>query len=172
MNLERTGKNTLTRRSVAGCVARRGRQIKCSDRMARDLVRYVHKNLHITAKELQKRVACTVALFTVRQYNVLQTTKTYMEEMPERSLFLQPQHKMKRPKYTKENIEKPEAFWNNVTDKTKLATPKKVLQDVRKASTVGEAISGCLDANRRCPAWGLGLQSFTQGWDIKLWTHT
>ena len=76
--------NIIRKWKIHGTVevkARSGRPRKISDGMVREM------NPHITAKKLQKTAGNTgLAVYrtTGQQYNVLQTTKTYMAELQER----------------------------------------------------------------------------------------
>ena len=86
-----------------------GRPRKISDRMAQDMrERYAQKNPHITAKELQKGVANTG--LAVHRTTIQHTLNS--KDLHGRAARKNNQHKIKRLKYAKENIEKPEAFWN------------------------------------------------------------
>ena len=77
-------------------------------------VRNSHKNPYFTAKEMHNRVAGTA--LAVHRTTIQHTlnSKDLCGRVARKKPFLRPQHKMKHLKYAKENIEKPEAFWNNV----------------------------------------------------------
>lgn len=76
-------------------------------------MRNAQKNPQITAKELQKRVDTGVVVHRTTKQRTL-NNKDLHGRVARRKPFLRPQHKIKRLKYAKENLEKPEAFWNNV----------------------------------------------------------
>ena len=83
-----------------------------------DLVKNSQKNPHITAKELQKRVAgigLSVHRTTI-QRTLNNKDRLIHGRVARNTPFLRPQHKIKILKYGKkeEYIKKPEAFWNNV----------------------------------------------------------
>ena len=86
--------------------------------MTQDLVRNAEKNPHISAISTEKST-CLAVHRTTMQHTL--NNKTYMAELPERSLSYNLNTKLSL-KYAKENTEKPEAFWDNVlwTDEKKL----------------------------------------------------
>ena len=91
-----TVRNIIRKWKINGTVkAMSGRLRKCSDRMARDLMRNDQKNRHITAKELQKRVAGTgLAVHRTTIQHTL-NNKDLHGRVTRKKPSLRPQHKIK-----------------------------------------------------------------------------
>lgn len=110
----------MSRNGTVKVKARSGRKI--SHRLARKLVRSAQQNPQVTAKDLQSSLADTgVAVHRSTVQRTLHNKDLHGRDV-RRKPFLRPHHKSQRLKYAKENLDKPEAFWNNVlwTDETKI----------------------------------------------------
>lgn len=120
-----TVRNVIKKYSKHGTVKNlsgRGGKRKISDRTRRRLVRLVAESPQLTSKDLQAHLeqsGVTVARSTIR--HTLNTVGLHGRR-PRRTPLLKNRHKKERLHFAKENLDKPQSFWENVlwTDETKV----------------------------------------------------
>lgn len=120
-----TVRNVIKKFSRQGTVKNlpgRGGKRKIDDRSLRRLVRMVEKTPRLTSKDLKTNLeqsGVIVSTSTIRR--TLNRVGLYGRR-PRKTPLLKKRHKKERLIFAKENLDKPQSFWNNVlwTDETKV----------------------------------------------------